>query len=458
MKRTGLFLVIAIGLLWSCSKAGNSQIIPTQTDTLFKQFGTPFAGIPNREDVVIYQVNIRAFSSGGNFAGVTARLDSIKAMGANVIYLMPTYPIGQIKSVNSPYCIKDYFGVNPEFGNLGELRQLVAEAHNRNMTVLLDWVANHTAWDNAWTTNHKDWYLQDGAGNIISPPNTGWNDVAQLNFNNRALRNEMIKAMKYWVYQANIDGYRCDYADGPPVDFWTEAIDSLRKITSHKLLLLSEGKRPSHFSIGFDYNFGFGFFETLEAVYKNNRPALGLDDLQAAENTGANATQRVVRYTTNHDVNGSNGTPEELYGGQSGALSAFVSAAFCRSVPMLYGGQEVGTPYRLVFPFTARNIDWSLNPLLKEEYKKLIALYNNHATLRIGSLQTYSTADVVAYGRTSGTDQWLIIANPRNREVTYTLPAVLQNKRWRNHQTGNLVNIATIITLHPYGYSLLQQE
>ena len=187
------------------------------------------AGVPNRQDATIYQVNIRAFSQAGNFAGVTARLDSIKALGVNVIYLMPVYPVGTVKSVNSPYCVKDYKAVNSEFGTLADLRTLVDGAHSRNMSVMLDWVANHTSWDNYWITAHKSWYAQDANGNIISPPNTGFTDVAQLNFNNDTMRLAMIADMKYWVYAANIDGFRCDYADNPPVTFWQQAIDTLKQ-------------------------------------------------------------------------------------------------------------------------------------------------------------------------------------------------------------------------------------
>ena len=173
------------------------------------QYGIPFDKVPDRRDVTIYQVNIRTFSKEGNLKGVTARLDSIKALGANVIYLMPIYPVGQLKSVNSPYCIQNYSLVSQEFGTLEDLRSLVDGAHQRNMAVILDWVANHTSYDHVWIQN-KSWYLQNSAGNIISPPGHNWNDVAQLNFSNQNMRLELIKTMKNWVLKANIDGFRCD--------------------------------------------------------------------------------------------------------------------------------------------------------------------------------------------------------------------------------------------------------
>ena len=157
--------LLAACLLAGCSKeipAAPAPIIPPVAGTPTPQYGTPFTGVPNREDAVIYQVNMRAFSQTGNFAGVTARLDSIKAVGVNVLYLMPIYPVGALRGVNSPYAVRDYRAVNPEFGTLADLRTLVDAAHARGLAVVLDWVANHTAWDNAWITDHPDWYLQNG--------------------------------------------------------------------------------------------------------------------------------------------------------------------------------------------------------------------------------------------------------------------------------------------------------
>ncbi len=203
---------------------------PTPTTPTPPQYGTPFAGVPDRQDAVIYQVNMRAISPSANFAGVTARLDSIKALGVNVIYPMPIYPVGQLRAVNSPYAVKDYLAVNPEFGILADLRTLVDGAHQRGLSVMPDWVANHTSWDNAWITDHPDWYLQNASGTILSPPNTNYTDVAQLNFSNNAMRLAMISAMKSWVYTANVDGFRCDYADAPPADFWKQAVDTLRNV------------------------------------------------------------------------------------------------------------------------------------------------------------------------------------------------------------------------------------
>jgi glycosidase len=451
--RFHLLFCLVLSLFLSCKK----DPIPPDVPAGLTQYGTPFAGVPDRQDVTLYQVNTRAFSTSGNFQGVIARLDSIRSLGVNVIYLMPIYPVGTLNGVNSPYCVKDYKVVNSEFGNLNDLRTLVDRAHTRNMAVILDWVANHTAWDNPWISSHKDWYLQDANQNIVSPPGMGWNDVAQLDFNNAAMRLEMIKSMKYWVYAANVDGFRCDYADGPPLDFWTQAIDTLRNITTHKLLLLAEGSRTSNFTAGFDFNFGFNFYGQLKNVYANNSSAVLFNNLNTNEYTNAVDGQQVVRYLTNHDVNSSDGTPLDLFGGKTGSMAAFVVAATMKSVPMIYNGQEVGTPFRLTFPFTGANIDWTLNPDITAEYKKVIAIRNASTAIRRGDLTAYSSVDVCAFTKEVVGEKVLVLVNMRNISKTYTVPAALANTTWTDLVNGGNVTVGTSVVLGAYEYLILRQ-
>lgn len=422
-----------------------------------QQYGKPFTKVPDRRDVTLYQVNMRAFSKQGNFKGVLGRLDSIKALGANVIYLMPHYPVGKVKAVNSPYCIQDYKAVNPEFGTLEDLRAVVDGAHKRNMAVLIDWVANHTSFDHVWIKN-KSWYQQDSAGNIISPPGTGWNDVAQLDFKNANMRLAMIDAMKYWVLAANIDGFRCDYSDGPPVDFWKQAIDTLKNTFNHKFLMLSEGRRKEHYKIGFDYNFGFEFFENMKHIYGHNKSVLSIDSLNAADYTGTEEGQQMIRYTSNHDVNGSDGTPLELFGGEKGSMAAFVVVAYMKSVPMIYNGQEVGTPYRLTFPFTTKDIDWTINPHITAEYKKVIAFRNNSKAIRRGNMTSYSNNDVCAFTKQQDDEKVFVISNLRDKAIDYTLPTAVANSKWINVMKGGVLDLSYNITLQPYTYLVLKNK
>jgi len=417
------------------------------------QYGTPFSGVPDARDAVIYQVNMRCFSSSHNFQGVIARLDSIKSLGVNVIYLLPVYPVGSLNAVNSPYCVKDYKAVNPEFGTLADLRALIEGAHSRGMAVMLDWVANHTAWDNAWISN-KSWYMLDLSGNIVSP-SMGWTDVAQLNFSNAEMRKAMIDAMKYWILTVNCDGFRCDYADGPPDDFWKQAIDSLRNISTHKLLLLAEGIRSSHFSSGFDYTFGFRFYGQMKTIYSANASVAGIDNILSAEYNGAAATKRVVHYLSNHDVN-SNGTPLDWFGGKKGSMAAFVASAYIKGVPMIYNGQEVGYPFPLWYMSSASQVDWSLNPSMVAEYKKIIAFYNSSEAIRRGNLTTYHSADVCAFTKTSGTESVFVLSNLRNAAINYTLPSAFANSSMTDAMTGASVSLGTQLSLPAYTYLVLK--
>ncbi|RDC58361.1 hypothetical protein DU508_05355 [Pedobacter chinensis] len=414
------------------------------------------SNLPKRSDVILYQINIRAFSKEGNFKGILSRLDSIKHLGINVIYLMPVYPIGKLNSVNSPYCVRDYTSINPEFGKLEDLKTLVDSIHSKKMAVILDWVPNHTAFDHNWIKN-KSWYLQDDTGKILSPPNTGWLDVAQLNFKNMEMRAEMIRSMKYWVLTANIDGFRCDYADGPPFDFWKQAIDSLKAIPNHKLMFLAEGKRSDHFKAGFDYNFGFAFFENLKEVYSKGKSVKVIDSLNIVDHKGASNGQQIVRYTTNHDVNSSDGVPQDLFGGEKGSMAAFIVAAYMNSIPMIYNGQEVGTPYQLVFPFVNKKIDWSLNPGLTAEYKKIIALRNNSKALKSDQVKSYSSADICAFTKTKGSEKFFVLSNLRNQQISFPTPQKLINSKWINAMTGAEYLVRDFIILNPYTYLVLKK-
>ena len=467
MKMNSFLILLTWLMAASCSKKDAPApyvppvvvpvVPPAVADSTPAQYGTPFPNVSDTRDATIYQVNMRVFSKDGNFAGVTARLDSIKALGISVIYLMPVFPVGVLKSVNSPYCVKDYKAVNTEFGSLADLRTLIDGAHSRNMSVILDWVANHTAWDNGWITAHKDWYLQDANGNVVSPPGTGWTDVAQLNFSNQAMRLEMIRDMKYWVYTANIDGFRCDYVDGPPLDFWSQAVDTLRNISTHKLLLLAEGKRSGNYAAGFDYNFGFDFYGNLKSIYSNNAPVTSIDNFNTSDYNGTIPGQQIIRYITNHDVNSSDGTPLDLFGGIKGSMAAFVVVAYMKSVPMVYNGQEVATPIKLLFPFTSTKIDWTINPGVTAEYKKVLAFRNSSDAIRRGTLTSYSSADVCAFKKVMGTDQVLVLANLRNTAITYSIPASLADTSWTDVMNGGSVTLTTQIILQPYTYVVLKQ-
>lgn len=448
-------LIFALAFV-SCSSSDSDSTPPSP----YTQYGAAFEKMPKKEDAIIYQVNIRAFSSSGTLKGVQERLTQIQELGANVIYLMPIYPVGKVKAsgeLGSPYAVQDYKSVNPDFGTLQDLQTLVEEAHKKNMAVVLDWVANHTAWDNAWITQHPNWYQKDDKGNIIIPPGTNYNDVAQLDFSNVEMKAAMIDAMSYWVYNANIDGFRCDYADFVSQNFWSDAISKLRSIKKNQtILMLAEGSRVNHFAAGFDYTFGFNFFSTLEKVFKENKPATTIQDSNATEYANNyNEENRVVRYTSNHDVNLSEGTPLELFGGKKGSVATFVVAAYLKSVPMIYNGQEVGYDKRINY-FAKTPIDWSTaDAAMLAEYKKIIAFRNTSTAIKKGTYTGYSNDAVSAFTMAKDAEKVLVLSNLTNLSAKYLVSPALK-ATWKDAFTGASVTLGSEITLLPFQYLVLK--
>jgi glycosidase len=444
-------------MLLACGSEDNAPQPEPDNDNP-KQYGVPFAGVPDPQNVVLYEVNLRAFSQAGNFQGVIDRLDKIKAMGINTLWLMPIFPVGQVRSaggLGSPYSVRNYLEVNTEFGNLDKLRELVQKAHDRNMAVILDWVANHTAWDNPWMQN-KSWYTQNAAGEVIIPPGTNWNDVAELNYDNADMRKAMIAAMKYWVLEANVDGLRCDAVDFVPTDFWKQALDELKAIKDRKLILLAEGGKAENFTAGFQMNYAWDFYTNIKQVYRDGKAATSIFTTHQAEYNSIPAGAHKLRYTTNHDVSAYEETPMGLFNGAGGALSASVITIFTSAVPLLYSSQEVGQDANLPF-FTRTPIDWSANLSMQQQYEKLFAVYNSSAAFTTGTLTTYPHNDIAAFKRKNGSDEYLVLVNTRNTTIPYTLDATVQNTTWTNSLTNTPVTLGTTASLAPYQYLVLKK-
>ncbi len=453
IKSLWCLLLLPFCFQLSCTKT-EEPVITDPVDK-YKQYSTPFTDVPDVADIILYEVNLRAFSPDRSLQGVKARLDEIKKLGINVIWLMPIHPIGQINSVNSPYSVRDYKAVNPEFGTLADLRQLTDAAHQKGIAIMMDWVANHTSWDNNWISN-KTWYTQDAAGNIIHPAGTNWQDVADLNYDNTKMREAMIDAMKYWVLEANVDGFRCDYADGIPYDFWKQAIDSIRAIPDRKLIFFAEGNRADHFNAGFDLNFGWGFYSAIKEVFKGQSVA---KIFTAHQNEYHNipAGKHWVRFTTNHDESAWDATPVSLFNGINGALSASVITIFTGGVPLIYSSQEVGTSQTVPF-FTPSSINWTANPALLASYQKILQFYDGSKTARKGVNKVYSHADIAAFKKSDAEDEVLILVNVRNKQVNYPVPAELRNSSWINIMNEEVFQAGDQISFNAYGFYILKKS
>ena len=445
-KFTGIILLLSG--LWSC---GDDPITPPPV-TGPQQYGVPLVSVPSTEQATIYEVNLRAQSSEGNLQGVISKLQHIKDLGTNVIWLMPIYEQGITNSVNSPYCIKDYTKVSPEYGTLSDLRVLTDQAHALGMAVIMDWVANHTSWDHPWITEHPEWYTQNSAGQIIIPPGTNWNDVADLNFDQVAMRNAQIEAMKYWVLEANVDGYRCDYADGVPFDFWNEAINQLRALPNRDLLMLAEGTRTDHYQAGFDLTYGWNYYTALKNVW-NGASSSTLTTTHQLEYGNIPAGKGKVRFTTNHDESAWDASPISLFNGKNGALAASVVNIFSGAVPLLYTGQEVGKTGTTPF-FSNTTINWTANQDMLAAYQKIYSVYQTNTAARSQTVSAYQLSnDLICWKKTNGSSSVLILVNVRNTTINVNLPPILAGN-FVNLITNQNETVGTSLSLTPYAYRI----
>ncbi|OIV42609.1 hypothetical protein BKM63_06975 [Flavobacterium johnsoniae] len=407
----------------------------------------------------MYQVHIRPFSANGNLAGVTARLDNIKALGTNVIYLMPIFPHGtDSRSSASPYCIKDFKAVGSEYGSLADLRTLVDGAHSRGMAVILDIAINGTSWDHGWTVSHPEYYKRSGT-TIQQLGN--FSDIAALDLNNSATRNAIKDAMRYWIFAANIDGYRCDYANNPPLDFWSEVNSNLRSISSHNLLMLAEGDRQENFQVGFDMNYGDRWFHSGLYDIANGGPvSQRLQDQTTYEYAKATGNQQIVRYTGNHDTyTNDDGVrrPFVPFKNHNGVVANFLVSAYMRGVPFLMSGQEIDYEPKTDWPWTGFKFNWSQNPTAAADFAKILNFRTASAAIRRGDLTTYANDDISIFTKTMGSEKVIVMSNLRNASKSYVIPAALAGTYVNpyNNNASVILTTGSTRTFAAYEYLVL---
>ena len=415
--------------------------------------------LPAVEDVAMYQVNPRVFAPQNSLRAVAARIDSIRELGVNVMWVMPIYPIGIEKGKNSPYCISDYTAVAPEFGTIDDFKYLAQACHEHGMAIILDWVANHTAWDHPWVSEHPDWYTHDEeTDTIIHPRPWDWLDVADLNYDNQDMRRAMTDAMKFWITEVGIDGFRCDVADGVPADFWHDAIDELRQAAQpRQIVMLAEGKNVDNFTVGgFDMNYGWDFKDSIVHVFRDGRPASDLISADSAEYAELPAGKVKMRFTTNHD-HATEAAPVVEFISERGSMAAYVATIFLHGGALIYGSQEVGYPDPINF-FHYVPVDWSANSPLYEEYEDLIELYNDHPALRKGELEAWPAQDVLVFQKSLGQERILVMVNVRNAEAEADVPATWQGLKVEDELTDRELTLSSTQALQPFEYLILSVE
>ena len=365
-------------------------------------------------DGVIYEIFPRAFSASGDFAGVTAQLDRLQQLGVNILWLMPIHPLGKLKSkgtIGSPYAVRDYYGIDPAYGTADDLHHLVSEAHKRKLKVIIDIVANHTAWDSNLMP-HPNWYRRDASGAII-PPEPTWTDVAKLNYGNAELRRYMQDMLVHWLKDFDLDGFRCDVAAGVPTDFWEPVRDVLMKIKPD-IVMLAEADRPELLVKAFDVDYAWSFLGTLADVLQKGRPASALRDNWLADRAHYPLGALRMRFADNHDQRRA-----LARFGEPAALAASALMFTLDGVPMLYNGMEAGDTAESTAPalFEKLPVFWQnaeVRPEFPTVFRQLIAMRRAHAALRDGEVQWLHNSDesrVVSFTRRDASETLVVAIN-----------------------------------------------
>lgn len=385
----------------------------------------------------IYEVNTRQYTPEGTFAAFAKHLPRLKDMGVEILWFMPITPIsleGRQGSLGSYYAVADYTGINTEFGTLDDFKNVVQQAHHLNMKVIIDWVANHTGLDNAWSKKYPDWYKRDENGNFTEA--NGWVDVIDLNYNNKDMRAAMIAAMKYWITETNIDGFRCDMAHLVPLDFWIEArteCDTLRP-----MYWLAETDTEEYLQV-FDASYAWEWMVDSTAVVKHRMTTEKMMSVLMKYATQCSNHSQKLMFTTNHDENSWNGTEYEKYGDAAKAFAVFTST--WRGIPLIYSGQELPNYKRLKF-FDKDQIEWTNEmPALHNFYKALLMLRKRcnvfHCAADLLLLETGQTDKIVAYLSKFNNQKALMLFNFSDSDrVAFSISHAELQDRFQNIFSG----------------------
>ncbi len=409
-------------------------------------------------DKAIYEVNLRQYTEEGTIKAFEKHLPRLKELGADILWFMPIHPIGKLNrkgTLGSYYSVQDYNAVNKEFGTLNDFKLMVKKIHKMGMYVIIDWVANHTAWDNKWIIEHPEFYTKDSLGNII-PPNPDWTDVADLNFDNKTLWEEMIDALKFWVTECDIDGYRCDVAGMIPIEFWIEARTELEKIKN--VFMLAEWDTPQQHK-AFDMTYDWGLHGILNDIANEEKNVTHLIEHFAKDRKEYPANAFRMQFTSNHDENSWNGTVYERLG--NGAEAFAVLTCLIPGMPLVYTGQEAGNNKRLSF-FEKDVVEWKDNKF-SEIYSKLFALKKKNKSLHNGErggelipIKLSDEENIFAFMRSAGKDKVFAIFNLSKNERDFILEGKILAGAYKNLFSGKLDTFTVIenFQLSPWEYKI----
>lgn len=416
------------------------------------------------KNATIYQLNTRQFSTEGTFEAAQRELPRLKELGVDVIWLMPIHEIG-IKnrkgSLGSPYAVRDYYSVNSEFGNLETLKAFVNAAHELGMYVILDWVANHTAWDNVLVETHPDWYEKDYKGDFRPTPWWDWSDIIDLDFTNPGTRQYMTEALKYWVEEVDIDGYRCDVAGFVPVDFWNNVRKELDAIKP--VFMLAEWESRDLHAQAFDMTYAWSWNETMHKICTGQADVNGLYIYYSWNESAFPPNALRMTFVSNHDKNAWEGTMWEQFG--DGLEAAIVLSVIGEGMPLIYNGQEAGNSKRLEF-FEKDPIVWKEH-YIGQLYKELFALLKENTALWHGQwgatmvkIPNSSETEILSFIRKNDQDKVFAVFNFSSNAQTITFKESLYHGSYQEFFSKESFDLAEDfeLTLAPWEYRVFVKK
>lgn len=415
------------------------------------------------KNATIYQVNVRQFSAEGTFSAVERELPRIKALNVDIVWLMPIHPIGEKNrkgTQGSPYSVKDYYGVNPEFGTLADLKHLVDTAHSLGLKVILDWVPNHTAWDNPMAAEHPDWYQKDWKGGFRPTPWFDWSDIINLDYRSPGLRRYMTEVMKYWVRDIGIDGYRCDVAGFIPLDFWNNLRKELDAIKP--VFMLAEWESRDLHAEAFDMTYAWAWYDEVHKICSGKSNVGGLFNYYAWNEGFYPEDIMRMTFVSNHDKNAWEGTEFEQF--RDGLDAAIVLSVVSEGMPLIYNGQEAGHDKRLAF-FEKDPIQWREHRYAGF-YRKLFALkkantalWNAHWGARMVQVVNTEPNKVFSFVRQNDRDKVFALMNFSGETLKIKLTDGPYAGRYTEFFTGEKADIAegAELTLAPWSYRIYVQ-
>ncbi len=411
----------------------------------------------------IYEVNVRQYTPEGTFNAFAKELPRLKDMGIQAIWFMPVTPISvknRKGTLGSYYACSDYTSINPEFGTLSDFKKLVKKAHKLGFKVMIDWVANHTGWDHTWTKSHPEFFSRDAEGNFL-PPFPDWEDVIHLNYSNADLRKAMIEAMKFWVRECDLDGFRCDMAHLVPLDFWKEARTELDKMKP--LFWLGETEEIVYHEV-FDASYGWLLLHTMEKFWKQETAINGIDHVLHKYDSLFPKNALHTFFTSNHDENSHSGSEYERIG--NAARPFAVLCATWTGIPLIYSGQELPMMDKRLLFFDKDVIPWTRDYQLHDFYKALLNLRISNPALRAADkavrtfrLETTNNANVFAFLRKNQEREVLVILNLCAERRSINIVGKIVTGKFKDVFSGSLrdINENTRIEIDEWGYLVYEK-